>query len=244
MAVTERLTPGLAYAPGAASQPRTRPGCRCPRSDHPQPNATAAPADRPRSVCWCSPRVAQRQRVRERQRAVPLGIEGLERRHIDRLGGDAHPPVAAPHELVTHQCRADVEVIEVRRVQHLNHDVAAEPPRIRGAAHEDPSRVRRVPRAHDGRTSRRPVIRVRFAADEVLVCDIPAPPQVLGNQLVVSRPERVRVGRYGKRANDRGIGVLAPAGAATAHPIATARPSTYTHRLTLESPAGCGDARS
>ena len=137
-------------------------------------------------------RVVERQRVGERERAVARGVELLQCQHVDRLVGDADPGVAVADHLAVGHRPADVEVELVGRVEHLDDDVAAEARGLRGPPHEDAGGVRRVRRAHDGRTWGRPRVDVGLAADEVLVLDVAHLREVLGDERVVGGAEGIR----------------------------------------------------
>jgi hypothetical protein len=139
-------------------------------------------------------RVAERQGIGEGEAPVAARVERLECGDGDRLGRDPDPHVAVAQELPLHQRPADVEVEEVGRVEHLDHDVAAEAPPVGPAADEHARRVRGVRRAHHGGAGRGPAVDVRLAADEVLLLDVAGAGAVLRHRLMVRRAERIRCG--------------------------------------------------
>ena len=140
-------------------------------------------------------RVVGLQWIGPRQGAVARRVERLQRRDGHRLGGDAHPRVAVADELGIRHGPANIEVEQVRRVQHLHHDRAAECDAVGGAAHEHAGGIRRASRADHGRTGGGPVVDVSDAAEQELLLDVANCLQVGRRPRVVGRAERVRRGR-------------------------------------------------
>src|SRR5690606_32744291 len=128
-----------------------------------------------RAVAW----VVRGKRVGPVERRVAHGIERLERGDGDRLCGDADPGVALSDNLVVMDGPADVEIEQVRRVEHLDNDAAGECAERLRTADEDACGVRDVRGADDG-AGRWPVIDVGGAGDEELFLYVTLRIEILG----------------------------------------------------------------
>ena len=145
-------------------------------------------------------RVVQRQGIGPRQRRIARRVEGLQRLDGHRLRGDAHPRVTLPHDLLVRQRPANVQVEQVRRVQHLDHHRAAEAGAIRGSPHQHARGERRVGGSDHSRARLRPVIDAGGPREQELFLDITIPGQVGRHPGLAGAAERVRRRRHRQRA--------------------------------------------
>ena len=148
-------------------------------------------------------RVLQRQRVRHGERPVARRVERLQRRNRHRLGGDANPGVAVADDLLARDGPTEVQVEQVRRVEHLDDHRAAEARLVGRTPDEHAGHVRHVRRADDRRSRSGPVVDIRGAGHHELLFDVAQGLQVGRYARVVSGAERVGVGGDGQCPHPR-----------------------------------------